>query len=185
VCATYQFSFDDISDEVTKKYGSDAADRCFNMDFHPKGNAPVVGSGNKVSLLKWGFPMKGSGNVVFNARAESLTEKAMFRTSLQNRCLIPTTSFYEWDKEKRKYKVNLETRRLFYFAGLWKAYLIKRNKEYYFTIVTTAPNEQIKEIHSRMPAIIAPEEQEARLNDDAEALKLLRPYEESLIIWTA
>ena len=39
------------------------------------------------------------GNRMFNARAESLTTKAAFRTALaRRRCLIPASGYYEWKK---------------------------------------------------------------------------------------
>ena len=189
MCATFQLSFDDIaeikkiSDEITAKHGEDTAIQCFNRDYFPKSEVPVIGPGDKVSLLRWGFPMKGSKSVVFNARAESLGEKGMFKNSLDKRCLVPATSFYEWDKEKKKYRISDETRKLFYMAGIWKAYQnLEGVKEYYFTIITTAPNEQIGKIHNRMPAIIRQENIPLWFSDTENALKLLKPYEERLMI---
>jgi putative SOS response-associated peptidase YedK len=189
MCATFQLSFDDIaeikkiSDEVTAKYGEDTAAQCFNKDFFPKSDVPIFGPESKISLLKWGFPMKGSKSVVFNARAESLAEKSMFKSGLDKRCLVPATSFYEWDKEKKKHRISDETRKLFYMAGIWKAYQNPEGiKEYFFTIITTAPNQQISRIHNRMPAIIQQENISVWFGDTDNALKLLKPYEEQLTI---
>jgi hypothetical protein len=76
MCATYQLTFEDtqeiknIADEITKNYGSDTAELCFPSTYYPKSEAPVIGPGNKASLLKWGFPMENSSQVIFNARAE-------------------------------------------------------------------------------------------------------------------
>src|SRR5690606_6603281 len=41
-----------------------------------------------------------------NARIETLDEKPSFRNSIENRCLIPATNFYEWQwlDEKGKQK---------------------------------------------------------------------------------
>lgn len=189
MCATFQLSFDDvteikkISDEITTKYGENTAAQCFNKDFFPKSDVPIIGPESKISLLKWGFPMKGSKSVVFNARAESLAEKSIFKSSLAKRCLVPATSFYEWDKEKKKYRISDETRKLIYMAGIWKSYQTPKGiKEYYFTIITTAPNEQIGKIHNRMPAIIRQENIPLWFGDTENALKLLKPYEEQLMI---
>ena len=66
MCATYQLSFDDlkeirnIADQITKKFGKEGSARCFSKDFFPKSLAPVIGPEDKVSLLKWGFPMRDS-----------------------------------------------------------------------------------------------------------------------------
>lgn len=184
MCATYQISFDDIakikkiSDEITNKYGEDAASRTFGTSFYPKSEAPVIGKKNQIVMLKWGFPLKNTSKIIFNARAESLTEKALYKGILSNRCLVPATAFYEWSGDKTKYRISIDSTKLFYMAALWKAEILKDNtKAYYYTIITTEPNRQIKEIHSRMPAIITPENSQTWLNDAGEALKLLRPFE--------
>jgi putative SOS response-associated peptidase YedK len=192
MCATYQLSFDDIaeikkiSDDITAKYGEDTASQCFSKDFYPKDEVPIIGPENKISLLRWGFPMKGSKSVVFNARAESLADKGMFKSSLDKRCLVPATSFYEWDKAKKKYRISSETRRLFYMAGIWKVFMNPAgDKEFCFTIITTSPNDQISRIHNRMPAIISPESIPVWFADTENALKLLKPFEEQLAICSA
>jgi len=189
MCATFQLSFDDvmeiknIADEITKKYGSETAEHCFNKDYFPKSEVPIVGAENKVSLLRWGFPLQGSGNVIFNARSESLAEKSMFKTVNTNRCLVPATAFYEWDKEKRKYRISLVNGRLFYMAALWEGIVqADGKKKYYFTIITTEANMQIKQIHNRMPAIITKEYIQAWLNGNTDDIKLLKPIEEIMTI---
>ena len=177
--------FKKISEEITKKYGPEAADRTFSRDIFPKYEAPVIGKKRQVLLLKWGFPMKDSNQVVFNARAEGLTEKSMFKSSLGKRCLVPATSFYEWNEEKKKYRIAPENKRSFYLAGLWKEYIINGSKSFYFTIITTAPSKQMETIHNRMPAIITPDHSQDWLSDRMDALKLLRPYEKVLTIQPA
>jgi putative SOS response-associated peptidase YedK len=159
---------------------------CFSSTYYPKSDAPVIGPGNKVSLLKWGFPMIDSSQVIFNARAESLEVKALYKKAIKNRCLIPATSFFEWDKSKTKYEISVENTKLFYFAGLWKEYMINGTKLFFYTIITTEPNAQLVQIHNRMPAIIEPEHHRCWLEDEAEnALELLKPHENNLSIQTA
>lgn len=182
MCATFQLCFDDsddireLSGAITEKYGDEAAAQCFGRDFFPKSEAPVIGPGKTVSLLKWGFPMKGSKNVVFNARAESLAEKSMFQSSLEKRCLVPATAFYEWNREKTKYRISGGDRGLFYMAGLWKAFVTPAGeKEFRFTIITTAPNGQVERIHSRMPALIPSGDIAVWFGETQDALRLLTP----------
>lgn len=188
MCAIFQLAFEDIKEikdianEVTRKYGSEAAEQCFNIDLYPKSTAPVIGPQRKVALMRFGFSLRGSNKVVFNARAESLTEKSMFKTSLVNRCLVPATSFYEFDKEKKKYSFKTEQGGLFYLAALWKSYMHEGNKVYCFCIITTAPNEQIGRIHSRMPAIIPAESTQEWLESSGEVLGLLKPMEQEMMV---
>ena len=184
MCATFQLSFDDvaeikkIADEITAKYGTDAAGHTFGKDFFPNNEAPVIGKRGQIVMLKWGFPLKGTNKIVFNARSESLVEKTMFKGILSNRCLVPATSFYEWDKSKRKYQVSITNKRLFYMAALWQSKVLPDgSRAYYFTIITTAPNRLIGTIHNRMPAIISSENTQLWLRDNDEAYKLLQPYE--------
>ena len=45
----------------------------------------------------WGKPLKEFNLATFNARAETVTEKAIFRSAFKNsRCLIPVSGYYEW-----------------------------------------------------------------------------------------
>jgi putative SOS response-associated peptidase YedK len=127
---------------------------------------PVITSEKEkeVSLMRWGlipFWAKDPkiGYKMINARAESLMDKPSFRKPLvSQRCLIPTSGFFEWrrlGKDKIPYYIGLKDTELFVFAGLfdiWKdaeGYPLKT-----FTIITTAPNALVAQIHDRMPVIL-------------------------------
>jgi len=193
MCATFQiFSDDEVEDlrnicnQIQKKYGDEAVAKYTHSDFYPKSLVPVIDPNNDVTLLKWGFPMSGKSEVIFNARAESLNEKPIYKNCLTNRCLILATAFYEWSKaeNKRKVQISLADETFFYLAGLWKTYQnADGNKETYFTIITTEPSEQMKAIHHRMPAIITKEYAPLWLSNYwVDACGLLRPYERELKI---
>lgn len=191
MCAIFQIGLETngesraVAGAITRKYGGEAIGQCFDVDLYPKSTAPVLGPDHKVALMRWGFPMEGSRKVIFNARAESLTEKSMFLRSLANRCLIPATSFYEFGQQKEKYRIRLEPDALFYMAALWKPYLYRGNKIYCFCIITTQPNVPIGRIHSRMPAIIPAEQAQNWLEGGMEALGLLKPLDRPMAIHPA
>lgn len=192
MCATFQLAANDVEEihritrDIDAKYGEGSGLAYLSHDFFPKQAIPVVGPGGRVSLLQWGFPMKNSTQVVFNARAEGLREKPMFRPYLANRCLIPATLFYEWDKSKKKFKVAFKDSPFFYMAGLWKReQKPDGSKVFYTTIITTAPNSVVSEIHNRMPAIIAASDMDRWLNGSDDSLGLLQSYETQTVLQPA
>jgi|SRR5579859_2405553 len=121
-----------------------------------------------------------------NARAESLASSPMFREALEKgRCLIPATGFFEWrvlaPKQRQPMHIQLKDGGLFAFAGLWLP-PAKRGGSPSAAIITTRPNELMATIHTRMPAILLPEQEQAWLDPAAtDALQLLSPYPAELM----
>ena len=118
-----------------------------------------------LDTLRWGFiphwakdkNIKASS---FNARVETLTQKAFFRDSIRTkRCIIPATGFYEWQKQGKKkqpyycYRVDQKPLAL---AGLWDVWADKVTGETIesCTIVTVPAIRRMAEIHERMPAVL-------------------------------
>src|SRR5262245_59177319 len=75
-----------------------------------------------IRLMRWGLVprwQKGSGPSVapINARAETVTEKPMFRDLIRSRrCLVPASGFYEWqrlERRKQPYFLRLRDRPVF------------------------------------------------------------------------
>jgi len=121
---------------------------------------------------------------MINAKAETITEKVSFKNSFKRkRCLVLSDGFYEWKKinsnEKVPYRIKMEDNSLFAMAGLWDSWkgqdgeLINS-----FTIITTSPNDLMKNIHLRMPVILEKKDEQLWINDsDPEILKsLLKPF---------
>jgi hypothetical protein len=86
----------------------------------------------------------------------------MFRSIVgTNRCIIPADGFYEWKvidpnkKTKQPMYVQLQDTRLFGFAGIYTP-PTKTHPAGTAAIITTTPNELMKPIHNRMPAILLP-----------------------------
>lgn len=158
----------------------------------PSQNVYIVvnDGGKKVTQCRWGFiPFwskdQSIGYKMINARAETITTKRSFRSAFKKyRCLILADGFYEWRiKEKRKspFFIRLKSGKPIGLAGIFNHWKSPEGEELCTcTIVTTAANELIQEIHHRMPVIIPKEKQDLWLNpavqDEGAVLPLLSPY---------
>lgn len=179
MCGRYQFStekyreFQQIVQDARRRSGRPAekSDVPVTGDVVPTGEAPVlVASANKVVAVfqRWGIP-GWRGGLVINARAETVCEKPMFRRSVVGRrCVIPASGYYEWDAQKHKYFFRLPDKPL-YLAGIYDCV----DGQDRFVVLTTAPNETVRDIHDRMPLILSHEQVRPWLTDPQAALELL------------
>ncbi len=147
--------------------------------------------GRRVEPLRWGLIPHWAKDPkiaqrLINARAETLFEKPSFRDAVkQRRCLIIADGFYEWRQTPQGKRVpvyvRLRSQEPFGFAGLWESWSSPEGQTVKTcTIITTEPNELIRPIHSRMPAIVPRELEEFWLDPSprgrAELERVLRPY---------
>ena len=105
----------------------------------------------KLDMAEWGFiaPWDKTKRI-FNAAGETVAVKPTFRESFKaRRCLIPADGFYEWPN-KQPTLIHFADDRLFCFAGLWSSNAM--------TMITCAPNDFMRPIHHRMPAILRDED---------------------------
>jgi putative SOS response-associated peptidase YedK len=117
--------------------------------------------------LRWGLvpawaKESAVGFKMINARAETLADKAAYRTPLQRfRCLIPADGFYEWQVRqglpKQPFHITRADGQPFAFAGLWSVWHRGEEDELRTcTIITTAANGTVAPLHARMPVILDP-----------------------------
>lgn len=183
MCATFRIDFGedeetlrDIARRIEERYGAERAAAIGSRDRFPKSEAPVV-SKDGVGLLQWGFPLGSQPKVVFNARSETVREKPMFRGSLERRCAVPATAFYEWDARSGKpvrQRLRVEAHPMFYLAALWNRFRRADGTALdAFVLLTTAPNGLIAPFHDRMPAILLPEDLDAWIGDAPSAERAL------------
>lgn len=161
----------------------------------PTQKLPVITNENPagLSFFNWGLIPKWAkdktiSSKLINARAETISEKASFKNALkQRRCLVIADGFYEWKRVSKKskipYRILLESKELFAFAGLWEEYEDEdQNQVHTFSIVTTTANATISKIHERMPVILEPKSEQIWLSSSAsteEHLNLLKPYNDT------
>lgn len=151
---------------------------------------------NKVQLFNWGLIPNWSQDdeikkFTLNARIETLAEKPSFKDSINNRCLILSDGFFEWQwrdskgKEKRKYLIQVPDKELFAFAGIWSEWTNPEtgNVVKSYSIITTEANELMSEIHNskkRMPLII-PKEREFDWLNAIPIPEVMRDFNRDLI----
>lgn len=142
------------------------------------GQSPVVISLKKnnfyLNKIHWGFKVPKLGKLVINARSETIIEKPLFKNLLlQNRCLIPANSWFEWDNEKKPYLIKHKKNDIIAFAGLQR---IEENQESSFVIITADAEKDLKKIHNRTPLVINKENFLFWLGNDYEkACNVLKP----------
>lgn len=95
----------------------------------------------------------------FNARAESLTEKPMFRAAFQQqRCVVPLAGFWEWpslpDGKKQKVRISRKDSKPLLVAGLWNCTLTPDGPLESCTIVTRPVTSDLITVHDRLPALL-------------------------------
>ena len=144
--------------------------------------------GRLADLCRWGLIPAWAkdtsiGNRLANARAETVADKPSFRAAFRRgRCLVPASGFYEWKNaggRKQPYYIRPTGSGLFALAGISELWSGPGGPLHTVCLITTEPNELMREIHDRMPVIVPHEDYAAWLdpgNHDAARLKdMLRP----------
>lgn len=160
----------------------------------PMQHIPAVihdGEQNRLGGLRWGLlpswskEDKNAARMI-NARSETLLEKPSFKKLVASRrCVIPADGFYEWKTRgdgKQPMRITMRDRKLFSMAGLYDIWTAPDGTRISTcTIITTAANRLMEDIHDRMPVILGPEQEmqwlDRRSRDIPSLMKLLQPYD--------
>ena len=170
------------------------------FDFLP---SPIITAGtpNEFKFMNWGlipFYMSDKAKAMalrvqtLNCISEEMYDKPSFKDAAKNaqRCLVPTTGFYEWrwldekGKTKIPYYVSFKDQHIISVAGLYSRWKDKTTESYYYsyTILTTAANSLMEYVHNtkkRMPVFIPKEYEKDWLNTNLskeDALALCQPF---------
>jgi putative SOS response-associated peptidase YedK len=118
--------------------------------------------------MKWGLVPSWSKTPsttysTFNARAETMAQKPVFRSAFKHRrCLIPASGFYEWkteDKKKHPFYFTLANGEEMALAGLWEQWTGADDAMLNTcTIVVGKPNALVGDVHDRMACILQPDD---------------------------
>jgi putative SOS response-associated peptidase YedK len=156
---------------------------------------PTRGEGQRSLVpMRWGLipgwwkkPLTEMRLATFNARAETVAEKPMFRDSFKRRrCLIPASGYYEW-------KTTLEGKQPYYFmrrdgavitiAAIQDAWVDSASEPVRScSMLITGSNKFVAEVHDRMPVILEPKHFEQRERGDVkDASALMKPTGEDVL----
>lgn len=155
-------------EQIEKKFNAQFK---FFQEYQPKTElngfdfpkTPVIKNSDKftIEMLQWGLiPSWATADwnkaFTLNARVETIQDKPAFKNVAQNRCLVLTNGFYEWQhhgKLKTKFEIGFDDE-LFSFGGIY-------DHETY-SIVTTEARGIMREIHNtklRMPIALKTEQE--------------------------
>lgn len=146
----------------------------------PDGEAPVVtqqDNGRTLSMMRWGMPSpafalksRKTDSGITNVRNTKSPHWQRWLT-VEHRCLVPFTSFSEYDKQPGKAAEPVwfaldESRPVAFFAGIWTQWTsVRKLKEgettnNLFGFLTTDANAEVKAIHPKaMPVILSSEDE--------------------------
>jgi putative SOS response-associated peptidase YedK len=145
-----------------------------------------VGAGPELVPMRWGLVpswWKKTAKEVpstFNARAETVAEKPMFRSAFKRtRCIVPASGYYEWrsaDGVKQPYFISAADGAVLSIAGLWDEWNDPQVGQTIFscTLIVTAANDFTRCIHDRMPVLLVRQDHDTWLTGKA-GVELLGP----------
>ena len=117
--------------------------------------------------MRWGLPAlwrpdPWKGAPLINAKAEEALDKATWAPLIRRqRCLLPTTGFYEWlAVGKKRYPLHFRPAqgRSLALGGVYQRFVRDGVTVDCFAVLTTRANGVVEGVHDRMPVIIAPEQ---------------------------
>ncbi len=162
-----------IFEEIRKAYLGD--------EVSPTNFVPAICEHGELKLLRWGltpsWAKEDFGGSMTHAVRERAFDQNAFKTSIwRRRCLIPATAFFEWRDEfnsigvdpmdpqflgatsRMKYRFEVPSMPLFYFAGIWDDWIDPNGSEIAScAILTTYPNSLIIRYKPTMPCILEPQ----------------------------
>lgn len=135
----------------------------------------------------WSNDGANTGKLI-NARSEGIAAKPSFRLPIRKkRCLVLADSFYEWRTEadrKVPYRIFLKNGELLLMGGIWDVWYNGDYAMKSFSIITTAPNDDMASIHNRMPLLFSTREEQDKWLSEIEVddvLSMLHPPKDGLL----
>jgi putative SOS response-associated peptidase YedK len=136
----------------------------------------------------WKKPIKDMRLATFNARAETIAEKPMFRDSFKRRrCLMPVSGYYEWadtPEGKQPYYFTRRDGQVMTVAAIQDGWVDPATREAVRScaMVITEPNKFVAAVHDRMPVVLdAKDFEQWERGDMKDAAALMKPADEDVL----
>lgn len=181
MCGRYEFNID--IKELIEKYNitNNYLENNVYKEIFPTMKVPVIinnKGNNEIRELKWGFDLNLKRPII-NARSETVFNKKAFRDSFfSRRCIIPASSFFEWEKidnKKVKRNIYINEESIISLAGIYSRFKNKEGKYYYaFTILTREASDSMKKVHNRMPIILNKNDEYKWINNSINDIRILK-----------
>lgn len=146
----------------------------------------VIAPPGRLARMRWGLIPVGRKNArgrpvmetIVNARSETVFDKSAYEGV--ERAIVPADGWYEWTGQKGRktaWRITRKDARLVFFAAISDTWLGPGGiKVAQVATITCAPNADVRDIHDRMGAILAPQDVALWLSaSDEGARELLRP----------
>lgn len=156
---------------------------------------PAADGQRELTRMRWGLipawwhkPLKELP-ATFNARAETVAEKPMFRNAFKGRrCIIPASGFYEWMGPKADRVPHLFTAAdgspILAMAGLWEQWRDPSGETVpSCTIIVSGASKWMAAYHDRMPVLLTPDQFDPWLSGEMTAGDLGPAPEKALREW--
>jgi putative SOS response-associated peptidase YedK len=165
MCGRYTLYHDE--EDLTALFELDVFPWAPRYNIAPTQVVPIVratGAGRERLDARWGLvptwvkDPRAFKALLFNARSETVGEKPAFRDAARRaRCVAPASGFFEWRSDagggKQPYYVHRRDGAPMALAGLY-AERPEGEPRSSVTVLTTAPNAFMAELHDRMPVIL-------------------------------
>jgi putative SOS response-associated peptidase YedK len=152
--------------------------------------------GREIVPMRWGLipdwwkKSRKDVPATFNARAETVAEKPMFRGAFTyRRCIIPASGFYAWTGGKGArqphYFTAADRSPVLAFAGLWDRWIDPENFDEVIsaTIIVSGASGWMASYHDRMPVLLEPQDFDGWLDGSAGPKVLKAAPEAALREW--
>jgi putative SOS response-associated peptidase YedK len=133
----------------------------------PTQNSPIVrvlDGEKRIDPMRWQLapywaPEFSTKLSTINAKSETIFESGLYKKLIvRRRCIVPISGFYEWKKDgakKRPFKIFMPDEPIMSLAGVWDVWHRGSADEgHSFSIITTAGNTVMCDLHDRMPVIL-------------------------------